>query len=299
MSGSVAGAEMTTFFAPAWRCFSASGRLVKSPVDSIATSTPRSAQGRSAGSRSETNLISWPSTVIESSPASTGTSRLPSTEACFSRCAIVFVSPMSFAATTSKSPPCWSWARRKFLPMRPKPLIPTPVFAISEPLSSSLAIESNRAGPGEIRSSPQSSRGLRASWQADPGDLAQVVRKAVDVQAVERLRLSVRGAARAHEIGVVRVGEPVRDGAGRGEYGLLLEPEHEVDGAVGDQDVGDHLGSLGIDGRVRAPLLHVELAAEPRRDAGEEAGPIGFGGPDLEARGSRPAERPGTEQRPA
>jgi hypothetical protein len=52
-SGSVAGAEMTTFFAPAWRCFSASGRFVNSPVDSIATSTPRSAHGRSAGSRSE------------------------------------------------------------------------------------------------------------------------------------------------------------------------------------------------------------------------------------------------------
>ena len=49
---------------------------------------------------------------------------------------------------------------------------------------------------------------------------------------------------------MVRVGEPVRVGAGRGEYGLLLEPEHEVDGAGGDQDVGDRLGSLGIGGRV-------------------------------------------------
>ena len=136
-SGSVAGAEITTFLAPAWRCFSASARFVKSPVDSIATSTPSSAQGRSAGSRSERNLISCPPTVIESSPASTGTSRLPRTESCRSRCAIVFVSPMSFAATISKSPPCWSWARRKFLPIRPKPLMPTLVFAISKPLSSS------------------------------------------------------------------------------------------------------------------------------------------------------------------
>ena len=70
----------------------------------IATSTPSSAQGRFAGSRSETNLISCPSTVIASSPASTGTSRFPSTESCLSRCAIVFASPRSLAATTSKSP---------------------------------------------------------------------------------------------------------------------------------------------------------------------------------------------------
>ena len=44
-SGSVAGAEMTTFFAPASRCFCAPSRLVKIPVDSIATSTPRSPHG--------------------------------------------------------------------------------------------------------------------------------------------------------------------------------------------------------------------------------------------------------------
>ncbi len=58
MSGSVAGAEMTTFFAPASRCFCASSRFVKCPVDSIATSTPSSPHGRFAGSLSETNLIS-------------------------------------------------------------------------------------------------------------------------------------------------------------------------------------------------------------------------------------------------
>ena len=71
MSGSVAGAEMITFLAPAARCLAASSRLVKRPVDSITTSQPRSPQGRSAGSRSERTLISLPSTVIEPSPAST------------------------------------------------------------------------------------------------------------------------------------------------------------------------------------------------------------------------------------
>ena len=54
----------------------------------------------------------------------------PSTESCLSRCAIVFVSPMSFAATISKSPPRSSCARRKLRPIRPNPLIPTLIFAI-------------------------------------------------------------------------------------------------------------------------------------------------------------------------
>ncbi len=47
-SGSVAGAEITTFFAPASRCFCAPSRFVKKPVDSSTTSTPRSPQARSA-----------------------------------------------------------------------------------------------------------------------------------------------------------------------------------------------------------------------------------------------------------
>jgi hypothetical protein len=59
------------------------------------------------------------------SPASTGKSSVPRTESCFRRCAIVFVSPMSFTATSSKSPPRSRCARKKFRPIRPKPLIPT------------------------------------------------------------------------------------------------------------------------------------------------------------------------------
>ena len=48
MSGSVAGAEMMTFLAPASRCPLALAALVKMPVDSTTTSTPRSPQGSSA-----------------------------------------------------------------------------------------------------------------------------------------------------------------------------------------------------------------------------------------------------------
>ncbi len=61
---------MITFFAPASRCLAASARAVNNPVDSITTSAPSSPQGISAGSRSESTLISEPLTMIEPSPAS-------------------------------------------------------------------------------------------------------------------------------------------------------------------------------------------------------------------------------------
>ena len=63
--------EMITFFAPAARCFAASSRLVKKPVDSITTSAPTSPQGRAAGSRSANTRSSLPSTTRLSSVAST------------------------------------------------------------------------------------------------------------------------------------------------------------------------------------------------------------------------------------
>ena len=66
-SSPVAGAEMTTFFAPASRCLAAPSRLVKMPVDSTTTSTPRSFHGSSAGSRTARPLKPLPSTTISSS----------------------------------------------------------------------------------------------------------------------------------------------------------------------------------------------------------------------------------------
>ena len=137
---------------PSWRrparCFSASARFVKRPVDSIATSTPSSAQGRSAGSRSETNLISCPPTVIESSPASTGTSSVaehgvvPEQVRHRLRVADVVRRPRSRSRR-----PAASWARRKFRPMRPKPLIPTLVFAISSPSRLVVRCQSSLTAP--------------------------------------------------------------------------------------------------------------------------------------------------------
>ena len=120
--------------------------------------------------------------------------------------------------------------------------------------------------------------------QAEERDLAQIVGERVDVETVQRLELRMRRPARPHEIRVVGVREAVGVGARRREHGLLLEREDEVDGAGGHQDVGDRLGSLGVGGRVRAPLLDVKLAAEARRERGEEARSVGLGRADLEVR---------------
>src|SRR6478735_8165169 len=49
MSGSVAGAEITTLAAPAVRCCDAPSRSVKRPVDSTTTSTSTSFQGIALG----------------------------------------------------------------------------------------------------------------------------------------------------------------------------------------------------------------------------------------------------------
>src|SRR5262245_52591261 len=124
MSGPFAGAVITTFLAPAARCFAASSRLVNNPVDSNTTSTPRSFHGNCAGSRMDRTLNSSPSTAMASLLASTREWRLPSTESYFSRCASVCALVRSLTATKSMflSP---SAARMMLRPIRPKPLIPT------------------------------------------------------------------------------------------------------------------------------------------------------------------------------
>ena len=116
---------MITFFAPASRCFFASSRLVKRPVDSITTSTPMSPHGRSAGSRSSKTLISLPSTVIEPPPSVTSPGNRPRIESYFRRWASVALSVMSLTATMSRSASDSCAARKRLRPMRPKPLMPT------------------------------------------------------------------------------------------------------------------------------------------------------------------------------
>jgi hypothetical protein len=64
------GAETITYGAPASRWAAALSRLVNSPVDSSTTSTPRSDQGSSFGSRTASTCKVSPSTLMPSAVAS-------------------------------------------------------------------------------------------------------------------------------------------------------------------------------------------------------------------------------------
>src|SRR2546426_8739508 len=71
MSSPLAGAEMTTFFAPAARCLSASGRSVNRPVLSSTRSTPNAFHGSFSGSLIADTLMGLPLTTSASPCAST------------------------------------------------------------------------------------------------------------------------------------------------------------------------------------------------------------------------------------
>ena len=62
---------MMTFLAPPARCLAASSRLVKKPVLSTTTSTPRSPHARLPGSRSAITRMGVPSTMMVSPSCST------------------------------------------------------------------------------------------------------------------------------------------------------------------------------------------------------------------------------------
>src|SRR5829696_3927523 len=126
MSSPFAGAEMMTFFAPASMCFE-------------------------AFSRSEKTLSSLPSMLMPVSVASTSPGKRPRMESYFRRCASVVLSVMSLTPTQSMSAPL-AWAARKtFLPMRPKPLMPTltAIYVLSS---------SGGASPGAVAVPPSGAR---------------------------------------------------------------------------------------------------------------------------------------------
>ncbi len=104
MSGFFAGAEMSTFSAPASRCFKAPSLSLNLPEDSMARYTSRSLQGSLSGSDSYRTFNSFPSTMMASSPTLTLKGGLPWTLSYLRRCARVFASPL-FIATKSMSSP--------------------------------------------------------------------------------------------------------------------------------------------------------------------------------------------------
>src|SRR5438445_3654022 len=99
MSSPLAGAEITTFFAPAARCLSASGRSVNRPVLSSTRSTPSAFHGSFSGSLIADTLTGLPLTTSASPCASTVPGKRRWMESYFRRCASVLVSVMSFTAT--------------------------------------------------------------------------------------------------------------------------------------------------------------------------------------------------------
>ena len=134
--------------------------------------------------------------------------------------------------------------------------------------------------------------------QAKQRDLAEVVGKRVDVEAAEGLELRVRGAARADEVRVVGIREPVRVGARRGEHCLLFQPSTR---STAPQPRA-RPRSPRFPSRRRWRARRAPERAARRRDAVRArrgSGAFRLGGADLEVRVSRPAERARAEQRAA
>src|SRR5712664_1559666 len=152
MSSPLAGAEITTFFAPAVKCLDALSLSVNRPVLSSTSSTPRSFQGSFSGSLRADTLIGLPLTTSASPFPSTVPGNRPWTESYFKRCASVFVSVMSLTPTNSISVCLAIVAARSTLrPMRPNPLIPTRT-AMTLPLRE---VWNCRAGEGYAPNAPR------------------------------------------------------------------------------------------------------------------------------------------------
>merc|ERR1719409_1838660 len=128
MSLPLAGAVMTTFFAPAWMCLPAPGPSRKTPVPSMTMSMPIASQGRLRGSRSETTAMFLPLTeMVSSSTTLTSASNVPRMESYLRRCAAGLAPPDWFTQTPWRevSSPSPRRTSSSMTPMRPKPLMAT------------------------------------------------------------------------------------------------------------------------------------------------------------------------------
>nr|AFK38236.1 unknown [Medicago truncatula] len=100
-------------------------------------SIPSSAQGSLRGSLLETTRMGLPSTVIVPLfSIFTSALNVPSIESYFNKCEAFLTPPLSLTTITSSGEsfrPCQHL--RKFLPMRPKPLIATFNLATVSPLT--------------------------------------------------------------------------------------------------------------------------------------------------------------------
>ena len=98
---------------------------------------------------------------------------------------------------------------------------------------------------------------------------------------------------------MVGVRDPVRARARLRDDRVLVDRQRRVPRARQGEDVGDRLRALRVGDRVPAPVvdaeLHLLLGGDPRQQLRTGT----TGGPDLQVRAARPADRPTAEQRAA
>lgn len=93
---------------------------------------------------------------------------------------------------------------------------------------------------------------------------------AAPLEAAKRPQLGPGRAARAHEIGVICVREPVRTRLRRADDGALREREDRAGGTRRGEQLGDRSGPLGVGERVIGALLDGEVDPFGMREAGQE-----------------------------
>ena len=124
------GAEMITFFAPAFRCCAAFSLSLKIPVHSSTTSISSSFHGSLDGFFSAYAFMSLPLTTIAFSFDETSPSNFPWAVSYFNKWAKVALSPRSFMALIS-TPGLFSRFLKASLPIRPNPFIAIFFFLIA------------------------------------------------------------------------------------------------------------------------------------------------------------------------
>merc|ERR1719163_1232746 len=132
VSASLAGAEMTTFLAPAGRCASHFSVVRKAPVDSQTYSTPASFHGISSGERTPERVTGMPLTMSEA--PSSAISHVPlkrpwtvSYSMRYLRYSGARAALMCLTTNASRS----MAMRTTWRPMRPKPLTPSLIGALA------------------------------------------------------------------------------------------------------------------------------------------------------------------------
>ena len=99
-STSFPGAEIITFFAPPFMCFSADDLSKNIPVHSKTTSAPTFPQGMLAGSFSAKTFISWLPILKPSLEVWISSLMIPWVLSYLIKCALVSIEPKSLIATT-------------------------------------------------------------------------------------------------------------------------------------------------------------------------------------------------------